>query len=105
MSKIVIDEFNSTIFSQKMGNIIYKDRDSLKQCLHTRADKFDHLSVKVCCHDIEICNDLIKNGFYIVDTLVSYKFDYESDTIPDDQETVYREYPKLNALGVLILLN
>ena len=27
MSKIVIDEFNSTIFSQKMGNIIYKDRD------------------------------------------------------------------------------
>ncbi|MCR0235262.1 hypothetical protein MKC96_18100 [[Clostridium] innocuum] len=101
MSKIVIDEFNSTIFSQKMGNIIYKDRDSLKQCLQTRADKFDHLSVKVCCHDIEICNDLIKNGFYIVDTLVSYKFDYESDTIPDDQETVYKEISDIYNLELM----
>ena len=57
--------------------------------------------LKVCCHDIEICNDLIKNGFYIVDTLVSYKFDYESDTIPDDQETVYKEISDIYNLELM----
>lgn len=31
----------------------------------------------------------------------SYKFDYESDTIPDDQETVYKEISDIYNLELM----
>lgn len=83
MTKIITDEFNSSIFRMKMGNIFYTDLTTLKEILKIAEKEYDHLSVKVDCKDLQVCNYLLKEGFYIVDTLVSYAFDYEKNNLLD----------------------
>lgn len=82
MLRIEKDEFNSTIFQMKMGNIIEFSKND-KAELDKETGNYDHLSIKLDCSELELCNYLLSKGFYIVDTLVSYVFDYEKNKIPE----------------------
>lgn len=83
MTKIVNDEFNTNIFKLNMGNILEANMDDIEEVLGTSFDSYDHLSAKIDCKDLELCNYLLSKGFYIVDTLVSYVFDYTKSDIPN----------------------
>lgn len=82
MTKIIKDEFNSKIFEMSMGNLDHLTCDDLVNVLHDKGVSYDHLSAKVDCKDLEVCKLLLSEGFYIVDTLVSYIFDYERNEFP-----------------------
>lgn len=73
--KIVFDEFNSSIFGLNMANVVldgvasYKEIKALvNNCL------YDHLSVKIDTDEKDSFDNFIKNGFYLVDTQVTYEF-------------------------------
>lgn len=86
MSRINIDEFNSGIFGMKMGNIIYENGISINDILvEANKEKFDHISIKIDTNDLSVCNDFLSHGFYLVDTLLSYKFEYNKTEILDYQ--------------------
>lgn len=88
MYNIVMDEFNSNIFEINMGNIVI-DKDfnntiSIDAVLDEATNKqIDHLSIKIDANNLKLCNIFLNKGFYIVDTLVSYRFDYEKNNIPE----------------------
>lgn len=82
MMKIVKDEFNSKIFKQNMGNITYDGDVDVKRIIEEAIQKgYHHLSIKVDTFDLSVVNDFIHNGFCIVDTLISYRFDYRTTPI------------------------
>lgn len=82
--KIAKDEFNSKIFKQNMGNITYDGDVDVKKIIDEAIQEgYHHLSVKVDTFDLSVVNEFIRNGFSIVDTLISYRFDYRTTTIID----------------------
>lgn len=87
MTMITKDEFNSKIFHINMGNINELDLNDIDDILLEAEKTFDHLSIKLDCNQLKECNYLLSKGFYIVDTLVSYVFDYEKNVFPEIKES------------------
>lgn len=84
MFNIVKDEFNSNIFKMKMGNLIIEKNYDLNVIIDkAKKDKYEHLSIKIDTTDLKLCNLCLNAGFYIVDTLVSYRYDYRKNIIPE----------------------
>lgn len=74
---IALDKFNSQIFDLKMGNIFPNASLLLEEDLkYVRFQKtFDHLSIKISADNKCLLNQFLKEGFYLVDTQVTYKVD------------------------------
>ena len=87
MTEIMKDVFNSEIFQINMGNINSLDLKDVDNTLFMAEKEFDHLSIKLDSNQLKECNYLLSKGFYIVDTLVSYIFDYEKNIFPEIKES------------------
>ena len=84
--ELVHDKFNSTIFKLKFGNIAnYSNELTQKEikCAIRNAD-YDFLAVKIDSKDVKAMYNFQRVGFYLVDTLVTYEFDSQITSIPDD---------------------
>lgn len=80
MNKVILDEFNSHIFGLKMGNLYISDNnhEEIEKLLSNAClENYKHLSIKVNTKSLNLCNYLLQNGFQIVDTLLTYVFNYE----------------------------
>lgn len=78
MNSLCEDKFNSEIFRMNMGNLIIDDLSEINSILiQAKKQGYDHLSAKINTNDLITCNLLLQKGFKIVDTLVSYQYDYE----------------------------
>lgn len=80
MNKVILDEFNSRIYGLKMGNLYiteYNHEKIEKLLLNAYLENYNHLSIKVDTKNLALCNHLLQNGFQIVDTLLTYVFNYE----------------------------
>ncbi len=78
--KILLDEYNSKIFNLRMGNIVDYDHciDALSFNSIIDNSSFNHLSIKINTNNKEIANLFLKNGFYLVDTQITYKLKLEN---------------------------
>lgn len=89
IASVVLDEFNSKIFGMKMGNVIINDESSYTERLiefitkQTTKEGFDHLSIKISTGAKKYIFKLQENGYFLVDTLVSYIFDFNKNVIPE----------------------
>lgn len=78
MNSIFEDKFNSEIFNLKMGNLIIEDPNEVDAMLiEANKQEYDHLTAKINTNELEICNKLLQNEFKLVDTLVSYQYDFK----------------------------
>ena len=78
--KIEKDVFNSGIFGINMGNIIeYSPEDSNKEISETIqkscVEGYDHLAVKIAADNNRLVNCFLGEGFYIVDSQVTFVID------------------------------
>lgn len=73
--KLVYDEFNSSIFNLEMANIILdriEPTEDVKDFIKNSI--YEHLSVKIDTEDKQSLNIFLINGFYLVDTQVTYEY-------------------------------
>lgn len=85
--QIVIDEFNSQIFCLKMGNIILNAKQITEEELEQiRSQKiYEHLSVKINTDNKRLLNQFLKEGFYLVDTQITFRLDdFSKNRIPSN---------------------
>ncbi len=94
------DCFNSEIFNLSMGNIVLSEADhslsdtdviNLKD--KAKENGFEHLSVKICTSNKQCINPFFRQGFYLTDTLLEYKYTYKNE-LPEDfpHKTIIRDY-------------
>jgi len=102
---IVVDKFNSEQFNIKMGNCNIKAKDEIGKVVSVgRQEGYKHLATKISTGEIQLINELLENGFYLVDTLISYKFDFKYDKLPtyiigDEIQICGVEYSDINEIG------
>lgn len=108
MSNIALfsyDKFNSEIFKIKMYNLHEHQITSielLNQSLNElNGLNCEHISIKVSTSNKQLIFDLMKNGFYLTDTLVTYEFDARKKELPDINYTC--EYSSLENQDIHIL--
>lgn len=77
IAKIKKDDFNSEIFSMKMGNLeILKNSINVIEVINfAKNNGFEHLTFKASTDSKVIINNVLKSGFLLVDTLVIYKLE------------------------------
>lgn len=79
------DKYNSEVFGMKMGNIhFHMDPVELKFVLKKAKEQgFDHLSTKIDTGAKTLIHLLEQNQFLLMDTLVTYKFDFSKKTLKE----------------------
>lgn len=88
--KIEKDQWNTKVFGLKMGNLTIKSKKypldyekSLNRALtETKLKGYKHLTCKVDTSNNEMAKALEKEKFYLVDTLVTYRFYFGKSILP-----------------------
>jgi len=85
IAQVRTDKFNSNIFKIKMGNIIViKEEIDLHSIEEAALEKkFNHLSVKISTDNKKLLHMFEENGYKVMDTLVTYRFDFGKKNLID----------------------
>lgn len=80
IAKIIKDDFNSSVFGFKMGNLVLYSEDVYLSLILDIAKntKFEHLSLSLDVEKSKLIHLATKAGFLLVDTQVTYRFDLKN---------------------------
>lgn len=89
--KILKDEWNSTHFGKKMGNVELNIKEALSfedilfvindAVLKAKKEGFEHLTFKISTDKKKIIRSLNELQFYLVDTLITFNFDFKKSKL------------------------
>lgn len=72
---IIYDDFNSRIFSLRMGNVLINNGNEDTIDSLDKTELYDHLSVKIPTNNKVLLNNFLAQGFVLVDTQITYVLD------------------------------
>lgn len=85
MAEMITDKFNSEIFGLRWGSIVnFAGDESLDSFLGNADSMYDILSVKIDTEERNVVNQLLEEGFRLMDTLIVFK--------KETNEIVYEGY-------------
>lgn len=83
ISLIEVDSFNSDIFNLKMFNVyVYNEGVDVSNIIDLAfKNDINHLSVKISTSNKTLLHKFEENGFKLMDTLVTYRFEYSKKVL------------------------
>lgn len=81
-----------------MGNIICPEKVEEIDLNDQVIDNYNHLSVKIPTSRNDLVNEFIKNGFYLVDTLVRFRLNINNYKFIDNNSNILIRRSKLSDL-------
>jgi ribosomal protein S18 acetylase RimI-like enzyme len=98
VAEVVVDAYNTHVFGKVMGNLlIHQGQFQINQETwnelfeNAKSAGYQHLAVKIDTGQKLMIHQLQKNGFLLMDTLVTYMFDYSKKQLePMEHQSIIR---------------